>query len=427
MKIGIIGAGLAGLRTAQLLEQRGHEITILEARGRVGGRLKTCQLSDGSYFEQGGEWIEGSHSRMLDLIREFVGEPEQGTQYPGLLSYEGNLAVENEPWEDAAEDLAQIEKECQSILAQISAWSQDQLREADQRTLASWLDEICYSPRGRWVAEALYRSDEGEDTSAISFLGWLQGQEINGSQEANQLPFYRVPGGGESLCAKMANSLKGEIHLSAPVKSVSQDQNSVTVQTDSETFTFDRIIVTVPHPVLLDIEWPAGFEQKRDAWSKLGSARVLKVALHFDQPFWQDYTFTSLGKEKVWEGRLMADKPFQQIWNSGQGSPVLSAYICGDRAIAYAQSKAFDEITADLKTLFTQAPEPVKIDGVDWTNDPWSKGAFSCLKPGNVFECKPRLQASIGLIHFAGEYTASNSGFMEGALESAERVVEEIS
>ena len=51
----VIGAGLAGLAAARRLAAHGHEVTVVEARGRVGGRTEGLVLDDGTPLELGGQ------------------------------------------------------------------------------------------------------------------------------------------------------------------------------------------------------------------------------------------------------------------------------------------------------------------------------------------------------------------------------------
>jgi monoamine oxidase len=61
-----------------------------------------------------------------------------------------------------------------------------------------------------------------------------------------------------------------------------------------------------------------------------------------------------------------------------------------------------------------------------WDSDEWSRGAYTWFKPGQMTSWLPHIARAEGRIHFAGEHTSTNPGWMEGALESAERVVSEI-
>ena len=57
--VAIIGAGLAGLCAARRLAASGIEPLVLEARARVGGRTLTSHFADGTFVDDGGQWISG--------------------------------------------------------------------------------------------------------------------------------------------------------------------------------------------------------------------------------------------------------------------------------------------------------------------------------------------------------------------------------
>src|SRR5574341_1326942 len=66
----VVGAGYAGLTAARRLTQVGRSVVVLEARDRVGGRIWTYRLPDGSPVDRGGGWLANRHEAILTLASE---------------------------------------------------------------------------------------------------------------------------------------------------------------------------------------------------------------------------------------------------------------------------------------------------------------------------------------------------------------------
>ena len=66
----VLGAGLAGLAAARDLAAAGVDVRVLEARGRVGGRVEQSTLADGRIVQWGGEVIGPSHTSYTQLVAE---------------------------------------------------------------------------------------------------------------------------------------------------------------------------------------------------------------------------------------------------------------------------------------------------------------------------------------------------------------------
>jgi monoamine oxidase len=149
-------------------------------------------------------------------------------------------------------------------------------------------------------------------------------------------------------------------------------------------------------------------------------SRAIKIVWEFEHAWWRD---------QGWGGSMNCDGPLQQTWEATlNGAPILTAYICGKQAEEWV--KLGDPVRAgvyELSRLFPEAATTFKRGWVhDWLSDPYAQGAFSQTQPGYVLEHMEHISPPEGLIHFAGEHTGLFAGFIEGAVESAERVAAEV-
>ena len=83
----VVGAGLAGLAAARRLVARGHEVTVVEARDRVGGRTEGLVLADGTPLELGGQWLESTFRRTA--AHHAGTSPSVTNEWPGTAALAG--------------------------------------------------------------------------------------------------------------------------------------------------------------------------------------------------------------------------------------------------------------------------------------------------------------------------------------------------
>lgn len=423
MTVGVVGLGMSGLRTAMLLEKRGFDVKLYEARGRPGGRLHTSNEGNGTVYEAGGEWIDADHDRIIDLLREFGMEPEGRPTWPRRVVFRGETTTEDELWNDALEDDLRVEAAAKELCRDLlnPPWLNKSHTELDQRTLGDFLREHTQSDSGLWWVTSNFRSDEGDDPDRIGLLGWLCGYLHYLDRDGDVMSAYRVPGGFRGLCEKMLGTLQQEPCFGAVLHKVSQDDEGVWLHFERSKERVDRVVLTLPPPALERVIFePALGVEKRCAIEACGMSRAVKICWEFDQAWWL---------EEGWGGSMHCDGPLQQTWDGSLGeAPVLTAYVCGDQAAEWA--KLGDPVKAGLYELTQICPQAserfVRGWWHDWVTDRYALGAFSHLAPGYVLEHMEHAATAESRIHFAGEHTATWIGFIEGALESAERVTAEI-
>ena len=144
----VVGAGYAGLSAALRLRQSGKSVVVLEARPRVGGRIWTEQLPDGSAVDRGGAWLAPRHDAMFELARNF-GVPTYKTWVDGahllvdedrMLRYRG-LIPKISPLAVATIALAQARLDWTSKRVPLDApWTAKRAQTWDSRSVASWLE-----------------------------------------------------------------------------------------------------------------------------------------------------------------------------------------------------------------------------------------------------------------------------------------------
>jgi monoamine oxidase len=292
----------------------------------------------------------------------------------------------------------------------------------DGLTLSSLIRKTALSERGAWWLSAKYRSDEGEDVDRVGLLGWLQTYKLYRNRPKGAMSAFRNPGGMGALASAMAARLKATPNLRKLLVRVERGQNQVTLHFgDGGKTTVDQAVLAIPPSTLSKIEFaPMLSPKKQDAIAAARMGRAMKIALEFSKAWWT---------EAGWSGRMLTDRPIQQTWDATLGTqPVLNVYLCGAAAAAFA--KTSDPVRVALEDLAVHFPQAkdVFVGGAahDWTSDTFSQGGFSISPPGFALKHFENIGMLEGRIHFAGEHTAEWTGFVEGALESAERVATEV-
>jgi monoamine oxidase len=444
-KVLIVGAGLAGLVAGYELTAAGHDVTILEAQLRPGGRVQTLRepFSDGLYTEAGAARIPDNHDLTLRYVKHF------GLTlvpfYPKKLDMVyliGGKRIKCRTWTDV--DLSQVPLDLTSEERRLGmaglygkylgdalndigdptapGWPRGSAQKYDGTTMAEFLKERGASHGAIEVLDYPYASAEDDPISLLWNLRETWGL-------ANETTRYKIDGGNDLLPKAFAQQLKAKIHYGSPVVRIEQDSNrvrAIVVRSGvRQTFEADRLICAVPFPPLRRVEvHPPFSERRRKAVAELRYDTVTRVILQCRSRFWEQDGCNGFGA---------SDLP-QEIFHTTFDQPgtrgLLAAYMLtgvGQRAAAMDAESRIAFVAEEMEKV-----HPRLLDNLEgsftkvWPADPWAGGAGSECSPGQITTLCTGLEQSEGRVHFAGEHISAWPYWMQGALQSGLRAAKEV-
>jgi monoamine oxidase len=413
----VIGAGLSGLAAAYRLQRSGWEVTIVEARSRIGGRVWTHRdAKSGLLFEMGGEWIGEDHPRMMALCRHF-GLSLQRHRFRESLLQDGEISRAGN-WEYSRQAQAAWGK----FAAAWPKYSERDRRNLDRYDWWTWLSRIGYTAEDLRLRDLIDSTDFGESIRQVS--AYAAAAEYLESNETDEMD-WKISGGNDRLPRALAARIGSRnFRLKTTVTAVTQKNGIVYVRAGNEVLRADACICTVPARVLNHIRFTPELpsSQVKAAW-ELQYARIVKNAVTFENRFWNADDFA-----------LVSDTTSHYYFHATQKQPgtmgVLTSYAVGDKADVLAAQSALRRrqiIARDLAAFDERAPQlACGIVSQAWQRDPFSQGAYALYRPGQWFGVRAVLQKPHDKVLFAGEHLADWQGFMEGAVETGEAAADAV-
>jgi len=413
----VIGAGFAGLAAAYKLKNAGWNVTVLEARGRIGGRVFSHKVAGTDLIcELGAEWVGESHERIKALCRDFK-IPLQKHQFEDYLLRDGHVYRPGQ-WSFSAQAKAAFEK----LIAGYETLTPLAKTRLDKYDWWTYLEKIGFTNDDLLLRDLMDSTDFGESIRHVSAFAALA--EYAESSPKNEMD-YKMTGGNSRLAEEFAKRIGPEyLKLSSLVTGIAQRTGFLTIKTSNETLKADVCICTIPINSLLKIKFdPPLPPAQRDAAERLTYARICKNSVLYDERFWKDENFS-----------MVSDVTSHFYFHSTQSQPgkqgILTSYAIGEKAdVLASQSDArrMSIITNDLIPLDPNAPKLAReIASYAWQRDQFTDGAYALYKPGQWFGLRPILQRPHGKVLFAGEHLADWQGFMEGAIETGEAAADSL-
>jgi monoamine oxidase len=436
----VLGAGLAGLSAAYELFQKGHDVTILEARMRPGGRVCTLReaFSDGLYADCGASELPSDHDFSMHYVQLFglqldpwyrpeLNRLEKVFHVQGSRVVTGTGAkwpLELSAAEKALGNGGMVQKYFLYPLKELGDpkapdWPPESLAPYDAMTVAGMMRSRGASPAAISMLGLQYYLDLPADGMEKTSALWLLRDALlsPGGQH-----IQRIRGGMDLLPRAFAERLAGRILYGAAVMRIEQSPQMVEVVIRragvQERLSGDYAICTIPFPVLRNIEVsPAFSEPKRKAIQELPYAACTKVYLQTRRKFWMDQKLS---------GFACTDLPIRYVFDSTPQSEsprgLLECYISGPRSEAVTDLSPEGRLELALDNLEKVFPGVRKeVEGgtsKSWKEDPWACGAYAYYQPGQMRTLLPHVSPAEGRIYFAGDHTSPWPHWMQGALYS---------
>ncbi|BCJ76072.1 monoamine oxidase [Catellatospora sp. IY07-71] len=432
-RVVVVGAGLAGLTAATELSLAGVEVTVLEARDRVGGRTHGIEVAPGAWIDAGAAYLGERHTDLAKMIADLGLKTVRTTMEghsrfvlgQGGVTREGRFPPLNAV---ALGDLFDRLDELVERVDRDAPWRSDI---ADGETAATWAQRYLTHPDALAFFPLFLGEMMAADPADVSVLhmafylssggglGYLNAFE-GGAQDS------RIDGGAQQLCRRLADGLgPGAVHLNTPVRAIDQDGRSATVHCAGASHPCDAVVVAVP-PALADEILFRDAAPVRRTTARTAPGRAVKVHLVYPAPLWREQGLSGWSVNAA--GPLLStvdDTPA-----CGRAG-VLTGFVTGHEATRYAALPPAEqrrEAVAQAASVFPGLPEPAGFHVSDWVSERYSRGCYAALfGPGDWRQLGPHLTAPHGRVHWAGAETSTEYfGLMEGAIRSGRRAAAEI-
>ncbi|MDH2445181.1 NAD(P)/FAD-dependent oxidoreductase [Amnibacterium sp. CER49] len=418
----VVGAGASGLTAATDLVAAGYSVTVLEARERVGGRLKTDDI-DGAILEIGGQWVspdqDALKATLNDLGLETYKRYRDGDSV--YIAKDGHLTRftgEIFPVKPETErEMVRLIEQLDALVAEVDPeqpWAHPRAVELDRVSFARWLEEQTDDQEARdniglFIAGAMLTKPAHAFSALQALLMAASAGSFSNLVDADFILDERVVGGLQQVPILLAERLGDEVHLNQPVRTVRWDEQGVVVITEDLEVHAKRAILAVPPTLITRI----GFEpplprRQQQLHQHLSMGFVIKVHAVYETPFWREDGLSGT-----------AFSPYELVHeaydntNHGDTRGTLVGFVsdeAADRVFALSAEERRQQILTSLSHYYGErALNPVVYYESDWGVEDWTRGAYAAsFDLGGLARYGADLRAPVGPIRFSSSDLAGH-------------------
>jgi monoamine oxidase len=432
----VVGAGAAGLAAARELDAAGIDVTILEARDRIGGRILTVHNDNLGAIELGAEFIHGSADALQPIISA------------ATLRV---LSIEGARWEATGRTVRRLDdfwRRLDRVMRKLGTGT---------RTDESFGNFLARRPGGRALASdrslaaQFVRGFHAADLTRISATVLAESGSPGGDEREQRLA--RVIDGYDTVITWLAAPIHPRIRLSRVVSRVKWEQGNVEIESRHPDGTRHTVVqaqaavITVPLGVLQAapgqtgaIEFEPGLRQKAHALRHMAMGAVVRLVFRFRERFWSGDSFQPHGKPLDLDSMSFLHtnaRDFSVWWTAYPlQSPVLVAWCGGPEAARLAEldrgaleARAIASLSAQLDVPARRLTALVQDTwGHDWVHDPFARGAYSYQLVGGSDAPADLARPLRRTLFFAGEAAdaTGSTGTVHGAIASGQRAAAQV-
>lgn len=444
-RIAIIGAGLAGLNAAYQLQKAGVNATVYEASSRVGGRVLSSAdtLAPGLIVELGAELINSNHFDMLSLVEAFelplfnrienadaLAVPPVAYYFNGKQYSEADVADDLRPIAlQIAKDAELLEQDYEQYAAPLDALS-----------VTGYLNLHADKITKRYIRkliEATIRTEFGVEPAQSSALQLIfnlptvTGQEVEMLGNSDEI--FTIKGGNSRLTKALANALQGQIQFNEVLTRLASSSSGYRLEFSSgEKVSADLVILALPFTALRKVDMQVTLPGTLKRFIQKGNLGANeKLLAGFNRRAWLQADGFGI---EAW-----GDLGYSEVWDASQRQPertdgALNFFLGGREAAkvylntALVGNRFIKRL--DLYVPGLQEAASDKFQCTKWSSNPYSFGAYSTFKPGQLTEFSSyfwveseneadRQEVVEGKLLFAGEHLSDEFfGFMNGAAQT---------